>query len=296
MGASLRSYLTKARPYQRFLYGVAAVFAASAIFHAVVFVADDRPWYGPASWRQPLAFSFAFTLVLPSLAWVMTFLPQRRRLGWVVSGTLGVAALGTVIVIAVQAWREQPAFFPENLPLDNALWTGMQIGIGLIVFAILIEALWAITPLEAPPSFRWAIRAGLTLVVAGLAMGGVMIAEGVIQDLDNPEPGLVSSPVTFGKAGLVLVPHLLSLHGLLVSSVLAWLLSFTAGPERRRTRVVHVALAGYGALVAVCLVQALDGRAPLDLASLLAVLFWISLALVVGAVAVTLGGLGRIAR
>jgi hypothetical protein len=296
MSASLRSYLTGAQPYQRFLYGVAALFAVSAVFHTVVFVADDRPWGGPSSWRQPLAFSFAFALVLPSLAWAMTFLPPRRMLGWAVSGPLGVAAAGTVIVIAVQAWREQPAFFPEDLPLDNTLWTGMQIGIGFIVLAILLEALWVIKPLEAPASFTLAIRVGLALVVAGLVMGGVMVTEGVMQDLDNPQEGQVSSPVTFGEAGLVLVPHLLSLHGLLVLSVLAWLLSFSTRPERHRTRIVLVALAGYLALVAISLVQALDGRAPLDLTSLLAVLFWTGVALVVGAVAVTLRGLGRTAR
>jgi hypothetical protein len=296
MRESLRKYIDEAQPYQRFLLRVAAIFAVSGVLLAVVFVADDRPWDAPASWRQPLAFSIAFALVLPSLAWVMTFLPQRRKLGWAVSGPLGVAALATVLIIAVQAWREQPAFFPEDLPLDNALWTGMQIGIGFIVLAIVVEALWALTPLEAPPSFRWAIRAGLFLVVAGLAMGGVMIAEGVLQDLDNEVVGQVSSPVTFGEAGLVVFPHLLSLHGLLVLSVLVWLLSFTAWPERRRTGVVQVATAGYVALVIVSLVQALAGRAPFDLAGLLAVLFWMSAALVIGAGAITLVGLRRTAQ
>lgn len=296
MRKSLWRYVEEAQPYQRFLYRVAAVFVASAVFHAVVFVVDDRPWSGPASWRQPLAFSVAFTLVLPSLAWVMTFLPSRSRLGWAVSGPLGVAALGTVVIIAVQAWREQPAFFPEDLPLDNALWTGMQIGIGFIVLAILLEALWALTPLAATPSFKWAIRGGLALVVAGLALGGVMIAEGIVQDLDNVEPGRVDSPVTFGKAGLVLVPHLLSLHGLFFSSFLAWLLSFTNLPERRRIGVMQVALTSYVALVVVSLVQALDGRAPLDLAGPLAVVFWISAVLVIGAAGATLGELGKSIR
>ena len=106
----------------------------------------------------------------------------------------------------------------------------------------------------------------------------------------------MSSPVTFGEAGLVVFPHLLSLHGLLVLSVLVWLLSFTAWPERRRTGVLQVATAGYIALVAVSLVQALDGRAPFDLAGFLAVLFWMSVALVIGAGAMTLFGLGRTAR
>jgi hypothetical protein len=296
MRASLRGYLAEAQPYQRFLYRVAAILVASAVLHAVVFVADDRPWDGTASWRQPMAFSLAFALVLPSLAWAMSFLASRRRLGWAVSGTLGFGALLTVLLIAAQAWRGQRAFFPEDLPVDNAVWTGLQIGIGLIVLAIITEAIWAWTHLEAQPSIRWAIRAGLVLVVAGLAMGGVMVTEGVLQDEDNEEPGQVSSPIVSGESGLVLVPHLLSLHGLLVLSVLAWLLTFTTWPERRRTAAVQTASAGYLVLVAVLLTQALAGRAPLDLGGVLAVLFWISLALVIGAAGVTLVGLGRAAR
>jgi hypothetical protein len=296
MGTSLRTYLADARPYQRFLYWCAVLFAASAVVFAVVFVADDRPWDATASWRQPLAFSLAFFLVVPSLAWVMTFLPTRRRLGWAVAGPLGAAAVGTVALIAAQAWREQPAFFPEDFALDNALWTGIQIGIGFIVAAIVVEAVWAFTPLDAPPSIRWAVRAGLVLVVAGLAMGGVMVAEGVGQDEDNQAPGQVDSPIVFGDAGLVLFPHLLALHGLLILSTLAWLLSFTPWPERRRTTVIQVAAAGYAALVAASLVQALDGRAPFDLAGLLAVAFWISVALIIAAMAMTLLGLGRTAR
>ena len=285
---SLRGYLAEAEPYQRFLYRVAAVFAASAVLHAVVFVADDRPWGVPGSWRQPLLFSFAFFLVLPSLAWVMTFLPVRRGIGWTVSGTLGVAALGAVFLIALQAWRGERAFFPEEgLAFDQAVWIGMQVAVGLIVLAILVEAAWALRSLDAPPSFRWAVLTGLLVVIAGLSMGGVMIAEGVGQEQEGP----VDSPVVFGEAGLVVVPHLLSLHGLLVLSVLAWLLSFTGLPERRRVRVVQVASVGYIALIAVSLAQALGGRAPLDLTGYVAVLFWTSFALFMGVFVATLAWL-----
>ena len=286
---SLRGYLVKAEPYQRFLYSVAALFAASAVLHAVVFVADDRPWGVPGSWRQPLLFSFAFFLVLPSLALVMNFLPVRMGLGWTVSGTLGVAALGTVFLIALQAWRGQRAFFPEeDLPFDQAVWTGMQVGVGFIVLAIVVEAVWALRFLDASPSFRWAVRTGLVVVVAGLAMGGVMVAEGVRQEVGQQPVG---SPVVFGEAGLIVFPHLLSLHGLLVLSVLAWLLSFTALPERRRTRVVQAASVGYVAFIAVSLAQALGGRAPFDLSGFVAVLFWISVALFMGVSVATLAWL-----
>jgi hypothetical protein len=165
----------------------------------------------------------------------------------------------------------------------------MQIGIGLIVFAIVVETVWAMTRVEAPPSFLWAMRAGLVLMVAGLAMGGLMIAEGFSQE----ELGPVDSPVTFGEAGLVVFPHLLSLHGLLALAVLVWFLSFTAWPERRRTRVLQVALAAYAVLIAVSLAEALAGRAPFEPAGPAALLFWTSAALFVAAFAATLIELWR---
>ncbi|MGH9243261.1 MAG: hypothetical protein ACRD29_02860 [Acidimicrobiales bacterium] len=155
MPASLRRNLAEAQPYQRFLYAVAAVFAASAVLHAVAFVADDRPWAGRGSWRQPLAFSVAFVLVLPSLAWAMNFVATRRRLGWAVSATMGVAALATVLLIAVQTWRGHPAFFPEDRAVDQSLWTGIQIGVGFIVAAIVVQAVWVVALVAASQSIRW---------------------------------------------------------------------------------------------------------------------------------------------
>jgi hypothetical protein len=61
--------------------------------------------------------------------------------------------------------------------------------------------------------------------------------------------------------------------------------------EHRRTRVVQVATAGYFTLVAVSLIQALTGRAPLDLLVPAALLFWASVAIVAAAFASTLAGL-----
>lgn len=122
-------------------------------------------------------------------------------------------------------------------------------------------------------------------------MGGVMIAEGVRQDLRRDELGPVDSPVTFGDAGLVVFPHLLALHGLLVLAVLAWLVSFTTWPERRRTGVVQIATGGYVALIAVSLAQALAGRAPLALVAPVAVLFWTSIAVVAAAFGATVARL-----
>jgi hypothetical protein len=79
------------------------------------------------------------------------------------------------------------------------------------------------------------------------------------------------------------VPHALALHALQVLPALAWLLSFTPADESRRVRLLAVASVGYSGLVAVGGLQALAGRAPVDLGVVAVLLFWPSVALLLGA-------------
>jgi hypothetical protein len=54
------------------------------------------------------------------------------------------------------------------------------------------------------------------------------------------------------------------MHAIQALPALAWLLSFAALLERRRLGLVWAATTGYGALVAVSLLQTAAGLAPLD--------------------------------
>jgi hypothetical protein len=55
------------------------------------------------------------------------------------------------------------------------------------------------------------------------------------------------------------------MHAIQVLPGLAWLLAFARLAERRRLGLVAAATLGYGALVAVSLLQTAAGLAPLDL-------------------------------
>jgi hypothetical protein len=61
------------------------------------------------------------------------------------------------------------------------------------------------------------------------------------------------------------VPHAVAMHAVQVLPALAWLLGFARLPDRRRVGLVWAATTGYGALVAVSLLQTAAGLAPLDL-------------------------------
>src|SRR5215471_15544098 len=250
MLASLRGYWVEARRYQKFLYSVGSLLLASAVFHAVVLVVTGGSLEGDVSWRKPILFGESFGLTAIFTAWVMTFLPKRRFVGWLLALILGSANVYEVVWVCFQQWRGVPSHFNTSTPFDGSLFNLAGISIGFTGIAILVVTIWSFVRLDAPPSFVWAIRTGLVLLALGQVFGIPMIR---------------LSSHTFAPAGNMKVPHALSLHALQVLPVLTWLLSFADWSEARRTRTVIVAAAGYVPLVAVSALQAFSGRAPLDL-------------------------------
>jgi hypothetical protein len=89
VGASLRRYWDERTGYQTFLYGAGVLLLASGLVHTVVFLLDGGGWDGPLSWRKPILFGFSFGVTVLSLGWVLSFLPRRRWLGWLLAGPLG---------------------------------------------------------------------------------------------------------------------------------------------------------------------------------------------------------------
>jgi len=289
MWESLREFWRDAAPYQRFLYWLAVAFLISAALHGVVFLLGDRAWEGPISWRKPLLFSFSFAAVSASVAWVMTFLPKRPWPGWAMAVIFAVASVGETALIAMQAWRGTASHFNDRTPFDESVFIAMGFLIVGVAVVIVVLATWSFVSLRAPTSLAWAIKLGLGLVVAGLAIGGIILGEGLRQR----ETGPVSSPVVFGDAGVMNVPHALAIHALQVLPVLGWLLLFSRWDQRRRTRLVVCAAAGYALMIGASVAQAAAGRAPLDPTIGHALPLMAGATLVAGAYLVALRGLTR---
>jgi hypothetical protein len=262
MRESLRGYRRQAAPYQRFLYWLAVGFLLSAAVHGVAFLLGGRAWDGPTSWRKPMLFSFSFAAVSASVAWVMTFLPKRAKLGWTLTLVFAGASVGETALIAMQAWRATASHFNDRTPFDAAVFAAMGFLIVGVAAVIVVLAIWSFASLRAPTSLAWAIRLGLILVIAGQAIGGIILGEGLRQQ----EAGPVSSPVQFGETGVMNVPHALAIHALQVLPVLGWLLLFSRWDERRRTALVLCAAAGYATIIAASVALAASGRSPLDVA------------------------------
>ncbi|MBO9522752.1 MAG: hypothetical protein J7518_14565 [Nocardioidaceae bacterium] len=228
---------------------VAALLVVSGLVHLGVFVADDRPWGGPLSWRKPFTFGLSFGITLASVLWVTSYLrmPARTR-AWL----LGIFAVDCVVEVAgitVQAWRDQPSHLNTSTPLNTAI--AMTLAVGGAVLIVVLGA-FAVTALRgrvaADPSMVLALQAGFGLLLLGLLSGAAMIARGTIgKRTGGAEHG-------YQVAGFVKDFHGVTLHAVLVLPALAWLLSRLDLGEQARLRWVRIGVASYGVAAIVVLV------------------------------------------
>lgn len=288
MVSSLAGYWERRTPAQTFLYTVGAVLVALGLFHLGVFAVDGGPWGGPLSWRKPVSFGLSFGVTTLAVAWIATFLRLDRRTAWRLLGTFGVAMALEVGWVTVQAWRGVPSHFAED-GLDQTLFILAGVSIVVVAVVLVMVTVLAFRRLDASPSMALAIRVGLVLLLVGQALGGAIIANGTAIDRPPTEVDLA----VFGAAGAIKVPHAAALHAVQVLPLLAWLLSFTAMAEVRRSRVVTAAALGYGAVVAASAVQAFSGLAPLDLSVAGGLLGLVGLVVVIAAFALALTALRR---
>lgn len=250
MRDTMLGYWREAEGYQQFAYWVGIVLLASAFFHAGVLVVTNGSLQGDVSWRKPILFGEAFGLTTISVAWFMTFLTKRRVVGWLLLGLLAIAYSYEVFWVSLQQWRGVPSHFNTRTPFDGGLFAIAGSMIFLSGAVLVVITVWSFFSLQAPASLKFAIRAGLVLLLAAQAFGFVMI---------------INNGNTIGAAGAMKIPHALALHAPQILPALAWLLSFTDWSEGRRTRTVILAIGAYGGLVGISASQALRGRAPLDL-------------------------------
>jgi hypothetical protein len=245
-------------PAQRATFWVGVALVAAGLCHGIVFLLDDQPWAGPVGWRKPTTFGLSFGVTLLSFAVLARWVPLRRREEWWVLGTLSVASVLEVVLIALQAWRDEPSHFNIATPLDAAIWVGMGIGIAGVVVATIWFAAAAFRPLTVRPAFGLAIRSGLVLLLGGYVVGGLIIGNG---------GGATLTPTgdesILGDAGELKVPHALGLHALQAVPLVGWLAVRLTDSEQWQRRLVLVAIAVWSALLLAQALLALSGRAPL---------------------------------
>jgi hypothetical protein len=279
MRASPAGEWRRAGPAQRFASLVGGALILVGLAHLAAWLVIGGAWQGPVSFREPTTFGISFGLTTVTLAWVTGHLQLTERTRWLLLGPLAVADSYEVAWVATQRWRGVASHFNFATTLDYALFLLGAAAITVTITVIVALAVLSYTRLRAAPSMAVAIRAGLLILLVAQGVGGWMIGHGVGPASDGATQGLT----TVGAAGVMKVPHAVAMHAIQVLPALAWLLSFAALPERRRLGLVWTGSVGYGALVAVSLLQTATGLAPLDVGMAAAALSMLGVVLLGGA-------------
>jgi hypothetical protein len=250
------------------------VMLAALIASAIAMAVDTSQILGAPRWLKPAKFAISSAIYAFTLAWIFTWLPERRRLTAIVGGITAVVLVVEVGIIDLQAARGLTSHFNAASALDAALFAVMGLAIVVLwVAAIALTVALFRHRFEDVP-LGWALRLGMLLTVIGQGTGGLMTIPSGAQLEAARSSGLqVSGSHTVGapdggpglpvtgwsrEHGDLRAPHFVGIHAVQVLPAIAWL-SGRFGAARRR-RAVLLAAAGYYAFFAILLAQALAGH------------------------------------
>jgi hypothetical protein len=249
------------------LLALAASLVAMAVDHSRIL--------GAPTWLKPSKFAISTAVYAFTLAWLFTYLPERRRLtavvGWLIASILAIE----VAIIDIQAARGVTSHFNVGTPLDAALFSIMGTGILLAWGAAIALTIALFRQRFADQGLGWAIRVGMLMTVLGQATGGFMTTPTRAQlEAASASPMIVAGAHTVGapdggpglpvagwsrEHGDLRVPHFVGLHAVQFLPAIALLIGPLASPARRR-RVIVAAAAAYASLFGMLLAQALAGQ------------------------------------
>lgn len=260
----------------------AAAMSLLAVLTGAGILLDDRELLGVPIWLKPFKFSVSIAIYAATIAWMLSLLDRRQRLGWWL-GTVSAAALVTeIVIIAAQAGRGRQSHFNNQTALDSTLYSVMGATIAIAWVCTLILAILLLIQRLPDRADALAVRFGLIVGLAGMMVGFLMTMPTKAQ-LDLPEgeaPTIVgahSVGVPDGGAGLPLVNwsttggdlrigHFIGMHALQALPLLGFALALAGRrfarlrPGRVRARVVTVAGIAYAALTVLLVWQALRGQ------------------------------------
>ncbi|KQS57007.1 hypothetical protein ASG36_18650 [Geodermatophilus sp. Leaf369] len=266
------------RTLNRPLLGLAALMAATAVVIAGLATVDPVQITGTNGWFKPLKFSVSIAVYALTLAWLLSLLPQRRqRLGRLGAWVVVVAMVVEMLVITGAVAAGTTSHFNVSSPTATALWAAMGTAIAAVWLVTLVVAalLWRLP--DADPARQLAIRAGLVIGLAGMAVAFFMTSPTSAQ-LDDfaGVAGAHAVGVADGGPGLpflgwstvggdLRVPHFVGMHALQVLPLLALGLELLSRrvpalqAPGARYRVVAIASVGFAVLVVLLTLQALAG-------------------------------------
>jgi hypothetical protein len=257
----MRTVLADARRGHPGLYGLTIAMAALALGTAVLAVFDQRELLGAPLWFKPLKFSLSIALYGAALAWMLSRLPQRGmwRAGWIITAGFVLE----MVIIVGQAARGVRSHFNDDSVFDAALYSIMGATITVVWLATVAIALRFLRERSADRVTASAVRLGLLVGLAGMAVGFLISANGGhAVGVPDGGPGLflVGWSTTGGD---LRIGHFVGMHALQLLPLVAAGLSALGHDrldEAARLRIVRIAAAGYAGLVVLVTWQAMRGQ------------------------------------
>lgn len=245
--------------------------------------ADGRELLGVPIWLKPMKFAISIAIYSATLAWLISLLDRGKRVAFWLGTVAAAALLIEIIIIAGQSARGLRSHFNNTTELNSILWVTMGATITIAWLATLwVAVLLLIQRISDRPS-ALAIRFGVFIGLAGMAVGFLMTGPTSTQ-LDAAQRGANMDyvgahavGVEDGGPGLPLVNwsteagdlragHFIGMHALQALPLFALLLTVASRrfarlrDEAMRVRLITVAGVAYAALVVLITWQALRGQ------------------------------------
>jgi hypothetical protein len=141
-------------------------------------ILDDRTVLGVNTWMKPMKFSFSFIIFLWTFAWILHYLPDRRKIFRISLG-LYICMIMEIVPIALQAARGQTSHYNQSSVFNMIIFAVM----GLFIFINTLIIIYIIIQFFKPtPGLNGALKivvvGGLIVFLFGSLSGGMMVARG----------------------------------------------------------------------------------------------------------------------
>lgn len=264
--------------WHRSLLALAVGMAALAVVCGALAVIDPREILGQNAWFKPLKFSLSIAIYAVTLAWLIGLLRRWRRAA-AVGGTIVVVALVAEIVIIVGAAAAgTTSHFNVATPLNTTLWSIMAASIAVVWIVTLLVGVALFFSPTTDAARNLAVRAGVVLGLAGMAVAFLMTGPtpGQLNDFQGIA-GAHAVGVADGGAGLTFlgwsteggdlrVPHFVGMHALQVIPLFLLALELLSRrvkalrDPRLRWRLVLIVSMAFAAALGILTWQALLGQ------------------------------------
>jgi hypothetical protein len=254
-----------AQLHRPLIVSAAALCLLAVLTGAGIFL-DDRELVGVPIWLKPFKFSVSIAIYTTTIAWLLSLLDRRQRLGWWLGTVISTAMIGEMVIIVGQAARGRQSHFNNQTPLDSTLFSVMGATIAIAWLCTAWLAVLLLIQRLPDRANALAVRFGLLVGLGGMMVGFLMTLPTKAQ-LDVPEGeaptiiGAHSVGVADGGPGLPLVNwsttggdlragHFIGMHALQALPLLGFLLVLASRRfarlrfDRVRTRIVIVAGSG----------------------------------------------------